>query len=522
MSTPFHPSLFFLYGPPGSGKTSLGTFLAQDLDLPYIDLDEEVVRRSRKIISAIFAEEGEVGFRRREKEALFSVIEQGRGVVSLGGGALLDEGNRAWVEQAGKVLCLTAPETVLLERLRKQSGIRPLLGGSEEMVPRLNRLLAQRSTHYASFPLQLETTDKTPPICAQEARRIFGAFRIHGMGPGYDVRIESGGLAHLGRLMVDLELNGPVVLVSDSNVAPLYAWRVRETLEREAYEVHLVTIPAGERYKNMNTVQMLWDKFLQVGLERQSTVLALGGGVISDLVGFAAGTYLRGIPWAVLPTTLLGMADASLGGKTGIDLAQGKNLAGLFNPPRFVLADPRTLRTLPAAELRSGLAEVAKHAIIQDPQLWETLKGWKADPQQELAEIVCRAMAVKISMIEEDPYEQGRRAALNLGHTIGHGVEKASQYRLRHGEAVAVGMALEARLAERLGLAQPGLEEQISQLLENIGLPAAIPAEISREEILKAMRHDKKKINNQVCFALPLKIGEVRIGVAVDLGMELL
>jgi shikimate kinase/3-dehydroquinate synthase len=237
--------------------------------------------------------------------------------------------------------------------------------------------------------------------------------------------------------------------------------------------------------------------------------------VVGDLAGFAASVFLRGINWIVLPTTLLSMVDSSLGGKTGFDLPMGKNLVGSFYPPRLVLADLMTLETLPEVELRNGLAEVVKHGVIGDPQLFETCqKGWNV-VQSKWIDIVHRAMAVKVRVIQEDPFEKGPRAALNLGHTIGHALEKASNYQVRHGEAVAIGMVAEARLAERIGLAERGLSEIIAYTLIGLGLPTEIPLHLDTELIETAMQLDKKRAEGVVRFALPVRIGEVKVGVEV-------
>jgi len=258
----------------------------------------------------------------------------------------------------------------------------------------------------------------------------------------------------------------------------------------------------------------LWEHFLDAGLERGSTVIALGGGVVGDLTGFAASTYLRGIRWVNVPTTLLAMVDSSLGGKTGVDIARGKNLVGAFHQPAYVLVDPDVLASLPEVEFRSGMAEVIKHGILADPGLLEfcSQKAWVGGKQDRL---VSRAMAVKIRVIEIDPYEKGVRASLNYGHTIGHAVELVSGYRIRHGEAVAIGMVVEARLAERLGLAEPGLSHAIAAICAAAGLPTGIPADLDRTAIRGAIGTDKKKAAGRVRFALPVRIGEVKIGMDV-------
>jgi 3-dehydroquinate synthase len=305
-------------------------------------------------------------------------------------------------------------------------------------------------------------------------------------------------------------------VVCDENVAHLYAGRAIAALHSAGFAAELVTFPAGEQHKTMQTVASFWDAFLRAGLERTSSVVALGGGVTGDLAGFAAATYLRGIAWTAVPTSLLAMVDASLGGKTGADLPQGKNLVGAFYPPRLVLADPATLGSLPQAELRSGLAEVVKAGIIGDEALFaECARGWQALPER-LEAIIRRSMAVKIRLILADPYEKGSRAALNLGHTVGHALEAASQYRLRHGEAVAIGMIAAARLAESLGLADKGLAEEIAGVLVGFSLPVKAPPNLDWEAIQAAMRVDKKRSSGSLRFVLPLRVGEVHTGVEVE------
>jgi 3-dehydroquinate synthase len=395
---------------------------------------------------------------------------------------------------------------------------RPLLEG--DLLKRLSGMLDRRASHYASFLLQLDTADLTPDQAAWQAQVRLGMFRPKSMG-AYDVRIRPGGLDMVGEMLHDRGLKGPVALVSDTRVAPLYAARVLESLHAAGYPASLIQIPAGEQEKTIHTLARLWDDFLSLGLERGSTIVALGGGVVSDLAGFAAATYLRGVRWAALPTTLLAMADAALGGKTGADLPQGKNLVGAFHPPSLVLADPDVLASLPAGELRSGLAEALKAGVIADPQLFE-LCAALGDPASgpihpaALAEVVRRSVAVKVQVIEADPYEQGWRAVLNLGHTIGHAVELVSGFRLRHGEAVAIGMALEAQLAEDIGLADPGLAAAIRRALQGLGLPVEIPPGLDRAAIFQAMGTDKKRSGGNPRFALPVRIGQARVGIEID------
>ena len=448
---------------------------------PSIDLDEEIELRSRATIPQLFQREGEAGFRRRERKILVKFLD-GAGVVALGGGALLNPYSRGDVESAGQVICLSAQVDDLVERLLADVEERPLLAG--DLRSRLAELVEQRAAHYGSFPLQVETSRLSPDETAWEAQVQLGMFHVRGMGSGYDVRVLPGGLERAGEMLTQRRLKGPVAVVSDENVAPLYADKVRLSLDAAGLESRLVLIPAGEGHKTVQTVNALWEAFLDASLERSSTVLALGGGVTGDLAGFAAATFLRGVAWVAVPTSLLAMVDASLGGKTGADLPRGKNLVGAFHPPRLVLADPTTLASVPEAELRSGLAEVVKAGVIGDEALFRLCaQGWDG-VLEAMDYVVQRSMAVKIRLIQEDPYEKGQRAALNLGHTIGHALEAGSGYRLRHGEAVAIGMVAAARLSERLGIAQVGLAEEIAAVLINLGLPAATPPGIDWESHL--------------------------------------
>jgi len=509
--------LYFLYGPPGSGKSTLGQKLAEQLELPFYDLDSEIQVHSGQLISTIFKERGEAGFRSLESDCLKTLLANPRAVVALGGGTLLDETNRRRVEAAGEVLCLHASPHALLTRLENQPGTRPLLGSADDMLLRLSALLEKRTAHYDSFPLRLDTSEAFDGEALQQAQALFGAFRIGGMGSPYDVRVQPGGLDALGEQMQARELKGPVVLACDGNIANRYGERVLIALRRGGYVASLAIVPPGEAHKTMQTVGALWEAFLSAGVERSGTVAALGGGVTCDLTGFAAATYLRGVRWVALPSTLLAMVDASLGGKTGADLPQGKNLVGAFHPPAFVLIDPSLLDSLPEAELRNGLAEVVKHGVLADPDLFEWCeRGWAALRASDWTPLVRRAAAVKVHYIQADPYEQGVRAALNLGHTVGHAIELVSDYRVRHGEAVAIGMAVETRLAEQMGLAERGLGERIAAALKGLGLPTRIPPEIDRAQLAPAMQRDKKKRDGKVHFALPERIGSVRTGIALD------
>jgi len=512
-------SVYFLYGPPGTGKTTLGKALARRLQVPFLDLDADMERAAGLTVAELFQREGEASFRVREKAALVRAAQEpGERVVALGGGALLDDENRRLAETAGPVLLLEAPEEVIRWRVSHQGGKRPLLEADDEGGDRLNALLRRRAAHYAAFPRRLQTGSDDVARKVEAAQQALGAFQVRAMGAGYPVRVRRGGAAEIGTWCRTAGWSGRVALVTDVQVAALPIFRTAEqALVREDFTVVPIVLPAGESGKTIAAVQQLWAGFLAGGLERGSAVLALGGGVVSDLAGFAAATYLRGVKWAVLPTTLLAMVDASLGGKTGADLPEGKNLVGAFHSPSLVLADPDALMTLPDPVFRSGLAEVVKHGILDDPGLFAWCEqGWTAVRDGDRDALVRQAMAVKIRTIEADPYETGVRASLNLGHTIGHAVEQAMGYALDHGAAVSIGLVAEARLAERMGLAEAGLAARIRAVLEGLGLPVELPGGLDRAAMRAALRRDKKKAAGAVRFALPVRIGDVRVGVAVD------
>ncbi|HSL28375.1 MAG TPA: 3-dehydroquinate synthase [Anaerolineales bacterium] len=508
-------SHIFLYGPPGTGKSTIGRVLARSLSSPFVDLDRVVETNAGMSIVQIMAQQGEAIFRDMETAALQEVLGQEESarpqVIALGGGALLRNENRQFAEAHGTVVLLMAELETLVFRLRNDAGKRPLLAG--DIRKKMIALLDQRREHYSSFPVQIKVDRKSAAENAFAIQSKLGHFHLRAMGE-YDVLVES--LEKIGDQLRERELQNPLV-VTDENIAKLHAQSVLDSLRNAGFSPGLLTVPAGEAHKTLNTIQQLWQGFLGAGLDRRSTIIALGGGVIGDLAGFAASTYMRGINWVCVPTTLLSMVDASLGGKTGFDLPQGKNLIGSFYPPRLVLADPHVLQTLPEAEFVSGLAEVVKHGVISDPVLFEFCSRGMDCVKERLEAIVKRAMAVKVRIIEEDPYEKGLRAALNLGHTVGHAVELVSGFRLRHGEAVAIGMVAEARLAERLGVAQAGLSDIIRDVLSKLRLPVQIPQDLSHDEIIAAMRVDKKKIGKGVRFALPVDIGRVELVEVSDL-----
>ncbi len=307
------------------------------------------------------------------------------------------------------------------------------------------------------------------------------------------VRFGDGACAQLGRVVEELAPSG-VVLVADANVCELHP---------PPLDVPVVPVPPGERWKSLESWRGLINNFVERGLDRDALIVAYGGGVVCDLAGFAAASYLRGVRWVAVPTTLLAQVDAAHGGKTGVDHPAAKNLIGAFHPPVEVLVDPGFLRTLPERELSGGLAEVVKHGVIGAPALLERVGV------EEPAAFVEQAARVKLAIVERDPREQGERRLLNLGHTLGHAVEHASGYALHHGQAVAVGLRAACRIAERhCGFEQRALAV-VQQALDRCGLPAT--AAVEPDAVREALGHDKKRAAGRLRWVLPVSLGDVRV-----------
>ena len=501
------PLNIVLAGPPGAGKSAVGRLLAERLDREFVDTDALVERMAGKPVHQIFAEEGELAFRRMEIEACRQVAEPANRVIACGGGALLDEGSRNLLEAGGALVGLTGEPETLLARLGTD-GARPLLAG-ESPNERLRVLLEARKATYDSIPVQVDTTALTAEQVADRlveyplARRTVRMTARHPR-PGYEVILGEGLISNLSTWLEQAELSPPYVVVSDSNVAPLY-----EEVTRKSLECSFVTVPAGEEHKSQETVSELYGAFMEAGLDRSGTVIALGGGVLLDLAGFAAATYMRGIRWAALPTTLLATVDASLGGKVGINLEGGKNLIGSFHAPSIVLADLTTFTTLPEGGARTGLAEMIKAALIGDADLFTRMES---GPPWISRSWIQRAMEVKLSIVDEDPQERGGRAALNLGHTFAHGLEAASDYSLPHGQAVSVGLVGATRLAIALDRCQADLLDRVQHVLLRYGLPVS-HAGLDTDRILDSMKMDKKRKEGRSRFVIPVRPGQVETDI---------
>ncbi|MCK6577227.1 MAG: 3-dehydroquinate synthase [Anaerolineae bacterium] len=324
----------------------------------------------------------------------------------------------------------------------------------------------------------------------------------------YDIVIEAGLFA--GAKLVDqFRSDGRVAIITNVTLQRLYGDLLRRTLP----EALIVTVPDGETHKTLATVAQIYAEMVDGGLDRQSTVVAFGGGVVGDMAGFAAATYMRGVNLVQVPTSLLSMVDSSVGGKVGVDLPQGKNLVGSFKQPEVVLIDPALLATLPARERACGMAEIIKHGLIADPILLDLIA--RPGSLEYDAELIRRAVQVKIDVVQQDPYEQGIRAYLNLGHTFGHAIEQASDYAFAHGEAVGIGLVAAAMLSARLGMIDAGLVKEVRRLVVQVGLPTRMGS-LDPEIVYDFMKSDKKKKAGKLRFILLSGIAQPQIAADVD------
>lgn len=500
----------------GVGKTSAGRLVAERLGWPFVDLDDRIAAAASKPIPAIFAEDGEPAFRDLETEACKQVGAAFGQVVATGGGAVLRPANREALLSAGMLICLEASPQAILERVGPDAG-RPMLGNgdrADNLAARIEQLLIERAEAYAVLPHHVDTTGLT---VSQVADRILaltadlpaGAHRIPVRVPegGYDVLVAEAILAEAGARMIAAGLKpGRCAVITNPTVAEHHLPALLSALSRAGFEPAVLTAPDGEAHKTLATVADLYRGLAEMKAARDEAIIALGGGVIGDMAGFVAATWLRGAPFVQIPTSLLSMVDASVGGKVGVDLPQGKNLVGAFKQPELVLIDPDVLTTLPSAEFRAGLAEVVKSGIIGDPLLFRQLLG---DGPATLAEMIAAAVRVKAEVVQRDPYEMGDRAWLNLGHTFGHALELVSGFTLRHGEGVALGMVAAAALSESLDACQPGMTESLREMLGRLGLPTSYA--FDADAVVGAMGTDKKRRGQSLRFVVIERIGKVTV-----------
>jgi shikimate kinase/3-dehydroquinate synthase len=510
-----------LVGLMGAGKTSIGRRLAARLGMPFRDADAEVELAAGLTIAELFARHGERAFREGESRVVRRLLAGEPLVLATGGGAFMEPRTRAAIRAEAVSIWLRVRLPTLLRRVSGRAH-RPLLNaGDPEEV--LRRLMAERHPVYAQADIIVDCGDESQEATTRRVLDALLAWRrprrlAVAVGGGYDVVVGEGLLARAGALLAPVLPQPRAVVVTDDQVAPRHLPALLAGLAETGIEARHLTVPAGETSKTLAMFETVVDGLLDAGVERRTAVLALGGGVVGDLAGFAAAATLRGLPFAQIPTTLLAQVDSSVGGKTGINTRHGKNLLGAFHQPLMVLADTATLATLPRRELLAGYAEIAKAGLIGDAAFFAWCEAHGAaviDGDRAMqAEAILRACAFKARVVGDDERElkpSGGRALLNLGHTFGHALEAELGYgRILHGEAVAVGLGLAFRLSARLGFCAEADADRVVSHLAGLGLPAELGRlnqRFSAARLTGLMRRDKKMRDGVLHFVLARGIG---------------
>ena len=512
-----------LVGLMGAGKTSIGRRLAARLGLPFRDADAEIEQAAGCTIPELFARYGERAFRDGERRVIRRLLADAPLVLASGGGAFMDAQTRAAIRGAAISVWLRCALPTLLRRVAGREH-RPLLNEGDP-AEILGRLMALRHPVYAEADVIVDCTDESAETTTGHVLNAILAWREPRRVPvtlaagSYDVVIGDGLLARAGALLAAALPQKRAVVVTDASVAPLHLQALLDGLAATAIEARPIVVAAGEASKTLDTYARMVDGLLAAGVERRTAVIALGGGVVGDLAGFAAATTLRGLPFVQAPTTLLAQVDSSVGGKTGVNAARGKNLVGAFHQPRMVLADTGTLATLPVRELRAGYAEIAKAGLIGDAAFFVWCErhgtGVVGGDAELQAEAIRRACAFKAAVVGDDEREEkpdDGRALLNLGHTFAHALEAEYGYGggLLHGEAVAVGLGLAFRLSVRLGLCPAADAARVVEHVARAGLPAELRTlnrRFSAATLAGHMRRDKKMQDGRLKFVLVRGIG---------------
>jgi shikimate kinase / 3-dehydroquinate synthase len=532
----------FLIGLSGSGKSTVGRVLAERLGWTFVDSDRLIEERTGRPIPEIFREDGEAAFRTLEASVLAEMAARDRVVVATGGGAPTHPpSQQALVE--GLVVWLDVTPEGAARRLGADPGTerRPLLEGD---------LLERLSTLFESRRLDYERSDHSVAVDYYSPEQI--ADRIAGLAasadgaawvaeparfdpdPGaafvpaavvttpaashtYPIIVERGAARQLGRLCAHLGLKGRAFIVTDQNLVFPAAADLAASLKQAGYETDVFALEPGEEFKTLETVGHLYDWLIGARVERRDFVVCLGGGVVTDLGGFVAATVLRGIDFVHVPTSMLAMTDAAIGGKTGADHPRGKNLIGAFAQPRAVIIDPDYLETLPERQRRNGWAEVIKHGFILDPALVDELerKAGAAEAMMDTA-LIARSVAIKAAVVSEDEREAGRRTLLNYGHTLGHAIESVTGYgQYLHGEAVAIGMRAVGLMAVELGVLAVGDFDRQQRLIRAYGLPESAPG-LDVDAVIEATLQDKKVSAGAVRWVLLRRLGAAYVHGPID------
>ncbi len=520
-----------LTGLMGSGKSSVGRTLARLLKRQFIDTDYVIEKEEGKSITEIFAKDGEDYFREVEKRVIKEALNNKGAIVSLGGGAIVNDESREYIKSHSKLITLVASPEDLIDRVKRRN-TRPLLQDVDQAA-KLKQLWKERKKAYLDSHLQIDTAQKEIDEIAEEIIETLGIKKVTNhcitvkldREPNkYNIRFKK--LSQLN--LSALNLGKKILIVSQEPIAEHYLNKVKDILKAQ-FNVSTLKIENGEEAKNFFTYQVIIQKCLDNKLERNDTILALGGGVVGDISGFAASTYMRGINLIQIPTTLLAMIDSSVGGKTAINVSEGKNLIGTFYQPTKVVIDVGLLKTLPDKEFKSGIGELIKYALLGSK--WDILLGesfmsfiarnsekFLKKDRQILQDTIEHCVKIKANIVAQDETEKGLRAHLNLGHTFGHALEELTEYkRYSHGEAVAIGTMCACLLAEKLKQIKKSDLERVKRLMNDYKLDYALPKDIDIGKMIEAFSRDKKVQDGKVRFVLPCrKLGRVDIFTDID------
>jgi shikimate kinase / 3-dehydroquinate synthase len=527
----------------GAGKTTIGRALAKKLNKQFIDSDHEIEARTGASVSLIFEIEGEASFRQREADVIRDLTARDGIVLATGGGAILRPENRARLKERGVVIYLRANVASILQRTSHDKS-RPLLQTADPRK-RLEELTREREPYYREVAdiivetgrpnisslvqtilAEIEQFPEAPacatPDCSNVSRdTTLSMSQASQIKLNVDLGSRSYPIIIGPSLLSNPEVAGQhiaghqVVVVTNTTVAPLYLDRFQQTLLQANKQISAIVLPDGEDEKNWSGLMRIFDALLAEKCDRKTTLIALGGGVIGDMTGFAAATYMRGVPFVQVPTTLLAQVDSSVGGKTGINHPLGKNMIGAFYQPQAVIADTSTLNTLPARELSAGLAEVIKYGAVIDATFFDWIESniarLVAREADALAYAIKRSCEIKADVVRQDEREGGLRAILNFGHTFGHAIEAGLGFgNWLHGEAVGCGMVMAADLSHRLGYIDDASCNRIRALVRAAGLPVIAP-DLGNQRWIELMQVDKKNEGGQIKFILMSPLGMPRI-----------